>query len=102
MLEILQPLVNLLFRHTVHLSHEIEILLGGEEVDQETFVDIGAGIFLPLFAVDRIDGDFFANLAGLGRLCRKGYQHLPIVSFQQIEDQTEEGGLTRTIVSYKS
>ena len=55
-LEVLQALVDLLLRHARHLAQEGEILLRGEEVDEEALVDIGADMLFPGFALYRIDG----------------------------------------------
>ena len=55
-LEVLEALVNFLLADAGDLAEEGEILLGGEEVDEEAFVDIGADVLFPGFAFGGVDG----------------------------------------------
>ena len=86
-LEVLQALVNGFLCHVVDLAQEGEVLLGGEEVDEEALVDVGAGSGFPGFAlggVDVVEGDE------------------ALVGLQQVEEHAEEGGLAGSVVTYEA
>ena len=54
-LEVLEALVNFLLADAGDLAEEGEILLGGEEVDEESIIDIGAHIVFPSLTFCRVD-----------------------------------------------
>ena len=87
LVEVVLALLDLLFAHGVGLAYELEILLGCEEVDEEGFVDVGAGGGLPVFVlggVDAVDG------------------HFSLVGLEEVEYHAEEGGLSGSVVSHES
>ena len=71
----------------INISDEIEVFLRGEEVDEESAVDVTAGIFLPGFTLVHLLSIAF---------------HETIICLNQVENQTEQGGLARTIITYES
>ena len=86
-LEGLEAFVHGLFAEAVHLADEVEVFFGGEVVDEEAVVDVGAGELFPGFAlanVDAIEGD------------------VAVVGLQEVEDEAEEGGFTGSVVSYQA
>lgn len=73
--------------NVINISDEIEVFLRGEEVDEESAVDVTAGIFLPGFTLVHLLSIAF---------------HETVISLNQVENQTEQGGLARTIITYES
>ena len=83
----LQAAVHLVFLEAVHAADEVEVLLGGEVLDEEALVDEGAGGGLPVLAlahVDAVDGDGTP------------------VGLQQVEHEAEQGGLARAVVAHQA
>ena len=93
MLEGSQPFVGFLLRHTVCLSHELEVLLGCEEVDEEGLVDVGSGELFPLLALGGIDGSLCGGMDD---------SDFAFVGFEEVEQQTEESSLTGSVVTDES
>ena len=86
-MESLQALIHLFLSHVCNLTDKGKILLRRQEVDKETFVDIGTCGGFPLLAlcwVDAIEGYF------------------SLIGFQQVEQHAEEGGLSCAIVTYQT
>ena len=86
-LKVLQTFVNLSLRLARYLAEERKILLGRQEVDEETLVNVGPYDVLPLLAFGRIDAvDGYCSFVG----------------FQQIEHDAEECTLAGTVVTYQT
>ena len=77
------------------LAHKLEELFGREEVDEEALVDVCAGEVLPVFAFCRVDGK--AVLCGIGNVCHRAF-----VGTYEVEQQSEERRLARSVVTNKS
>ena len=86
-LKLRQSLLQGLIVDVIDISDEIEVFLRGEEVDEESAVDVTAGIFLP--------GLTLVHLLSIAF-------HETIISLNQVENQTEQGSLARTIITYES
>ena len=86
-LKVLKSLIDSLLAHVGNLANEGEVLFGGEEVDEETFVDISAGFGLPFLRFGRVDAV-------------EGY--CSCIRLQQVEQHTEEGGFSCSVVTYES
>ena len=85
--------------HARNLPDELEILFGCEEIDEETRVDIGSGVFLPLLALCRIDAlrGFFA--AGAAFCCERD---AAAVGFQKVEHEAEKRCLSGAVVAHQT
>ena len=86
-LKLRQSLLQGFIVDVIDICDEIEVFLRGEEVDEESAVDVTAGIFLPRFTLVHLLSIAF---------------HETIISLNQVENQTEQGGLARTIITYES
>lgn len=86
-LKLSQSLLQGFIVNVINISDEIEVFLRGEEVDEESAVDVTAGIFLPGFTLVHLLSIAF---------------HETVISLNQVENQTEQGGLARTIITYES
>ena len=95
--EVLQALADFLRRHVVHLTDKLEILLWCQEVNQESFIDIGTRTVFPMLI---FGGVHLLLLLRLG-VCDL-QRHLSFVSLQQVQQQSEEGSLTGSVVTYQS
>ena len=85
--ESLQPLIYRLLGETVHAAQEVEILFGSEVVDEKTVIDEGTGELFPLFTF--LDGDSV-------------YLHISAIGFGKVEDESEKGCLSGTIIAHKT
>ena len=91
-LEAGQAFCYLLLRHARHTSDEVEVFFCGEEVDEETVVDVRTGICLPVLAQCRVDclrGAFRSRL----------HCHYTLVRLQKVEHKAEQRCLAGTIVA---
>lgn len=86
-LKLRQSLLQDLIVDVIDISNEIEVFLRGEEIDEESAVDVTAGIFLPVFTLVHLLSIAF---------------HETIISLNQVENQTEQSSLARTIITYES
>lgn len=86
-LKLSQSLLQGFIVNVINISYEIEVFLRGEEVDEESTVDVTAGIFLPDLTLVHLLSIAF---------------HETVISLNQVENQTEQGGLARTIITYES
>jgi len=68
----------------IQVAYEVEIFFGGKVVDEEAFVQVGGGIFFPVFCV--------GDVAFVG-------QDLAFVCSYEVEQETEEGGLSCAVVA---
>ena len=86
-LEGAEAFVHFLLLQAVHAADEVEVFFGRQVVDEEAIVDEGTRKGFPVFAladVGPVDGDVAA------------------VGLQQVEDEAEEGGLARTVITHES
>ena len=72
---------------SAHAAVELEVFIGSEVVDQETFVHIGSREGFPFFAAGHV-GAVHADGSAVG--------------LQEVEHQAEEGGLSGSVVSHQS
>ncbi len=82
-----EALVNLLLAQAIHLADEGEVLLGSEVVDEEAIVDEGARVLLPVLCL----ADIHAAVL-----------HDSAVGLDEVENQSEEGGLSCTVVAHEA
>ena len=87
MLEGGESLVECLLAHEADLCQEGEVLFGREVVDEESLVDVCARELLPLFRL---------------RGCDAVVVDAALVGLEQVEYESEEGGLAGSVVAYES
>ena len=86
--ELLEQLCTFLGRHVGDLGYEVEVLIGGEIVDEETFIHIGACPVLPALGLRHIH----ILIAAL-------HAHMPIVGLDEIEHKAEQSALACSVVT---
>ena len=82
-----QTFLHRLIVNTIQITYKREILLRGQEVNQEASVNIAARIGFPVFRL--------VDLLSVAL-------HKTIVSLYQVEDKTQQGGLACAVVTYQS
>ena len=87
-MELLEQLCTFLGRHIGDLGYEVEVLIGGEIVNEETFIHIGACPVLPALGLRHIH----ILIAAL-------HAYMPIVGLDEIEHKAEQSALACSVVT---